>query len=319
MSLTNLKVFNQYAYTTFQELLSYNIQLFNAATRGALVLRSGANQGDYSDEALYGRISGLVRRRDAYATGAVTAVDISMLQSTSVKVAAGTPPVNIDPHFWQWIQRSPDEAGALIGKQLAEETLADMLGVAVKANVAALTNVGATVTSDGTGAVLGLARLVTAAGLLGDRADQIAAWLVHSKPMFDIYGAALSNSAQLFVFGNIKVVEDGFGRPFIISDQPDLVYTSSGTKYHTLGLVAGSVMIEKNNDFVDNIETKNGDENITRTYQAQWSYNVGLKGFAWDKTNGGHSPTNSALATGTNWDKYATSVKDISGILVNSQ
>lgn len=319
MALTNLKVFNQYAYSTFMELLSYNIALFNAASKGAITLRSAANQGDFSEQAMYARISGLVRRRDAYGSGAVAAVDLSMLQATSVKVAAGTPPVNIDPHWWQWIQRSPDEAGVLIGKQLAEETLLDMLGVAVKANVAALTNVGATVVSDGTGAVLGLGRLNTAASLFGDRAQDIAAWLVHSKPMFDIYAAALTNAAQLFVFGNVKVVQDGFGRPMIVADLPDLVYTSSGTKYHTLGLVAGGVLIEQNNDFVDNIETKNGDENIQRTYQAQWTYNVGLKGFAWDKTSGGKSPTNAALATGTNWDQYATSIKDLSGILVNSQ
>ena len=27
-----------------------------------------------------------------------------------------------------------------------------------------------------------------------------------------------------------------------------------------------------------------GGANITRTYQAEWSYNLGLKGYAWDKT-----------------------------------
>jgi hypothetical protein len=62
----------------------------------------------------------------------------------------------------------------------------------------------------------------------------------------------------------------------------------------------------------------NGDENITRSWQAQWSYNVGLKGFAWDKTAGGHSPSNAALATGTNWDRFATETKDLAGVIVNT-
>lgn len=319
MSLANLKVFNQYAYTTFLELLAYNVNLFNAATRGALALRSASNQGDYSDATLYSRISGLVRRRNAYGTGAVSAVDLNMLQATSVKVAAGTPPVNIDPHFWSWIQRSPDEAGVVIGKQLAEDSLADQVSMSVKALVAALTNTGATVVSDGTAANLGLGALNTGAALFGDRAQDILCWVMHSKPWHDMIAAALTNTSQLFVFGTVKVMQDGLGRPFIVTDQPDLPYTSSGQKYHTLGLVSGATLVEQNPDYLENIETRNGDENITRTWQAQWTYNLALKGYAWDKSNGGHSPSTAALATGTNWDAYATSIKDLPGILVNSQ
>lgn len=319
MSLTNLQVFNQYAYSTMLELLAQNIALFNAATKGGLVLRSAANQGDYTDMAAYKRISGLVRRRDAYGSGSVSAVDINHLLATSVKVAAGTPPVNIDPHFWQWIQRSPDEAGVIIGQQLAEDTMGDMVNTAIKALVAAITNVGSAVLYDGTAATLSLGALNSGAAKFGDRAQDLQCWLMHSKPLFDLFGAALTNANVLFNFGTVKVMQDGFGRPFVVSDAADLTYTSSGTKYHTLGLANGAAVVEQNNDFLENVQTINGDENIKRTYQAQWTYNLGLKGFAWDKTSGGHSPSNSALGTGTNWDQYAASIKDTSGVLVNSQ
>lgn len=320
MSLANLKVFNQYTYTTFLELLAQNIALFNSATQGGLILKdNAANQGDYSDAAFYARIAGLVRRRDAYGNGDVAAVDINQLLATTVKVASGTPPVNIDQHFWQWIQRSPSEAGVVIGTQLAEDSLVDFVGVAIRALTAALSNVGAEVVYDGTGAVLGLNPMNSATALFGDRANAIKCWLMHSKPMFDIFGAALTNTAQLFNFGTVNIRSDAFGRPFVISDSADLVYTSSGTKYRSLGLVAGAAIVEKNNDYLENMETKNGKESITRTFQAQWTFNLGLKGFGWDKQNGGHSPTNAALATGTNWDKVATSIKDLPGILVNSQ
>lgn len=319
MSLANLKVFNQYVYSTFVEMLSYQVNLFNTATRGALVLTSASNQGDYSEEALYQRISGLVRRRNAYGSGAVAAVDINQTLMRSVKVAAGTPPVNIDPHFWQWIQRSPEEAGVVIGKQLAEDTLADMVSVSVKSAVAAIANVGATLVYDATAGNISLAAYNSGAALFGDRAQQIVCWLTHSKPMFDLWGANLTNTDRLFVFGTVQVMQDGFGRPFVVTDQPDLSYTSSGTKYRTLGLTQGAVVIQQNPDYLENIETTNGDENIQRTWQAQWTYNLSLKGYAWDKDNGGASPSTAALATGTNWDKYTASIKDTSGILINSQ
>ncbi len=319
MSLATLQVFNQYTYTAFLELLAQQIQLFNAATKGGLILRSANNQGDYSDETFYSRISGLVRRRNAYGTGAVGHKELTMLLATTVKVAAGTAPVDIDPHWWQWIMRAPEEAGVVLGKQMAEDTLADMLNTALKANIAALTNVGATVVFDGTAGTPTLNTLQKGAALYGDRAQDVAVWVLHSKSMFDIFDVALTNANKLFDFGMVKVVQDGFGRPFVVTDSTELAYTSSGQKYHILGLVPGSAIVEQNADYIENIQTNNGDENITRTFQAQWSFNLGLKGFAWDKLNGGHSPTNAALGTGSNWDKVATSVKDLSGLLVNVQ
>jgi hypothetical protein len=117
----------------------------------------------------------------------------------------------------------------------------------------------------------------------------------------------------------VKVTHDGFGNPFVVTDCASLVYTSGGTRYHTCGLVPGAIMIDQNNDFIDNVHTANGDENITRTYQAEWSYNLGVKGFQWDKGNGGHSPSAAAIATATNWDKYVTSAKDLAGVMLNSQ
>lgn len=318
MALSDLQVFSEYAYSTMTELLDYNINLFNQATRGGLVLRSAAHQGDYSDSTVWAKLSGLVRRRDAYGSGAVAEKVLTQLLDTAVKVAAGIAPVRIDPSMMKWIQRSPEEAGVVVGKQMAQDTMADMLNTAISAYIAAIGNV-ASMTHDGTAATATLSVLNTARSKLGDRSSDLACWVMHSKVLFDIYGTALTGSNMLFTFGTVNVTHDGFGNPFIVTDASPLVYTAGGTRYHTCGLTPGAAIVDQNNDFVDNIQTVNGDENIKRTYQAEWSFNLGLKGFRWDKANGGHSPTSAALATGTNWDKYVTSDKDLAGILLNSQ
>jgi hypothetical protein len=296
MALSDLQVFTEYAYSTMTEMLDYNTALFNEATRGGITLRSAAHQGDYSDTAIWGKISGLVRRRNAYGTGAVTEKVLTQLLDTSVKVAAGIAPVRIDPSMMKWIQRSPEEAGAYCAAIGAQAS-----------NV-----------HDGTAGTATLAALNTARSKLGDRAEDLACWVMHSKVLFDIYGTALTGSNVLFSFGSVKVTHDGFGNPFIVSDSASLSYVATGTKYHTCGLIPGGIAVDQNSDFVDNVQTINGDENIKRTYQAEWSYNLGIRGFQWDKTNGGHSPTGAALATATNWDKYATSSKDLAGIMMNT-
>lgn len=318
MALSDLQVFSDYVYEASTETLDQQVALFNEATNGGIMLRSGSNVGDFDDSAHWKKISGLVRRRNAYGSGAVTAKTMEHLLDTSVKVAAGTPPVNIDPGMLRWIQRSPEEAGVVIGQQMAGDTLADMLNTALSVYCAAIGGV-AEVVHDGTAGTASLSVLNSGAAKFGDRSQDIAAWVMHSKNLHDIYGTALANSERLFQFGNVQVIQDGFGRPLIMTDSSELTYVATGTKYHICGLTGGALLVDQNGDFDSNIETSNGDENILRTYQAEWSYNVGIKGFAWDKANGGASPNDTALGTASNWDRYATSHKDLAGVLVNVQ
>lgn len=334
--LDNLIVFSQWAQTTRTEVLTQQIGLFNEASNGAIVLRPKANEGDFSDETYWKEIANLARRRNIAGTGAITAVDLAQLSDTAVKIAAGSFPVNIPPAMFSWIGKNPEEGGAVIGKQLAEASLQDMLNTGLIACRAALGAVAA-VYHDAGAATLNLNALNRGAAKFGDRAGDIQVWIGHSKPVHDLYDAALTNANNLFEFGTVKVVQDGFGRRFIMSDSPSL-FVAGGIDdgdgsaadgdaggvvaidaYYTLGLTPGAILVEDNGDFVDNIETKNGNDNIGRTYQAEWTYNLGLKGFAWDKAAGGRSPSNAALATATNWDRTTAQDKSLAGVLVRSR
>ena len=323
MALSDLAVYSEYAYSSMTEVLRQRIDLFNAATGGAITLRSAAHQGDFSDVAFFAKISGLVRRRNSYGSGSVAEKNLAHLVDTMVKVAAGTPPVRLDPGQFKWIQQNPEVAGAALGQQLAVDTMADMLNVGLGASYAAL-SAQTDVVYDATGNTspentLSFGNLNNGQAKFGDQASTISAWVMHSKPMFDLYGKNLTNSASLFTYGNINVMRDPFGKLLVMTDSQNLVIAGAPNNYAVLGLVPGAVIIDQNNDFTANEEAKNGGENIIRTYQAEWSYNVGVKGFAWDKANGGKSPNDAALLTSTNWDRYATSHKDLAGVIVKTK
>ena len=320
MSLSNLQVFTRTAYSSFTEVLRQQVDLFNTATNGALILRSGTTTGDYEDQSFWQKLSGLVRRRDAYATGAVSPIALTQLLDTSVRVDAGTPPIQIDPHWFQRIESAPGEEGVIIGRQLAVDTLADMLNTGVSAVVAALGQVAAVVNDYSATGKLSLRVLNTSAAKFGDRASDLRVHIVHSTPMHDLYDTALANAERLFSHDSVNVIQDGFGRRFVMTDAPGLFNaTPTPDEYHTLTLAPGGLMIQRNNDFLDNLETSNGDESLRRTYQAQWSYNIAIRGFAWDKANGGKSPTDAELLTATNWDKTVTDNKDLAGVLTITQ
>jgi hypothetical protein len=316
--MTQLKIFSKYLYSTATELLAQQIDKFNAACRGAISLASASHQGDFEDTALYADIPGLVRRRNPYGTGAVSPVQLQHLLDTMVKIGAGTPPIDLEPKTFEWINRSPKEAGIIIAKQLAPKMLQDMLNAALMSIYAAMSQESAII-FDATSLspdTMTPAHLNSGVAKFGDRGQDIAVWISHSKPLYDFFGTSLTNSQNLFRYETINVVADPFGKIFVITDSPALKSAASPAVYHVLGLVPGAAIVHQNTDFVDNIQTTNGDENIESSYQAQWSFNLGIKGFAYDKTHGGAAPNNAALAVTTNWDRYATSEKDLPGVIV---
>lgn len=319
MALSDLAVYSEYVYTTLTETIAQETDLFNAASQGTITLTPAANQGDYSDAVSWKKISGLVRRRNAYGSGSVNEKVMQNLVDTMVKVASGTPPVRIDPSMFTWIQENPEEAGVVLGTQLAKDMLADMLNTGILAAYAAMIQTTAILydaTSD-TPDTMTPAALQKAAAKFGDRSQAINAWVTHSLPYHNMITANIANGAQLFTYGTVAIQSDVNGRPFIISDTPSLINTTPNPDvYHALGLVQGAISVEQNNDYLDNVVTANGDENITRTWQAEWTYNVGIKGYAWDKGNGGKSPTDSAIGTSSNWDKYCTDNKDGPGVIL---
>lgn len=317
MALSNMVVFNQFFQSSFTETIDQQVRLFNQASGGTLILQSGRNVGNFSEESFFATIAGLIRRRDANGSGSVSPVDLAQLQKNTVKVAGGTPPIRWEPQQFSWMQRNQEEAGVVIGVQMAEGVLQDYLNSAINALVGAITN-NAAMVYDGTGGNLSLSSLLHGAALFGDRAQSLRTWIVHSKPMFDLWQGALTNTNDLFQFGNVKIMEDGFGRRFIVTDSPNLVTTGSPDEYHTVGLVEGGAMIEDNGDLFTNIDTSNGDENIQTTFQAEYTFNLGLKGFSWNEGAGGASPDDTEIGTGTNWPQIATSDKDTAGVLVNS-
>ena len=325
MALSDLAVFNEYAYQSVTEILDQKIDELIGSTNGAIVISNAAPQGDFNESSFFALIGGgLVRRRNAYADGPVSEKSLSMLVDREVKVASGTPPVRIDPHVMQWIQLDPKLAGATIARQLAPDMLADLLntgmGVA-KVALATETEVVKDITTEADpDNLINFSALTRAASLFGDRASDIGVWVMHSAPMHGMYLGNLMNAENLFNFSTVNVTRDPFGRLIITTDSPALVdVNGADLDYSVLGLTTAAISITRNNDWLANEESTNGYENIRKTYQAQWSNNYSLKGFAWDKTSGGKSPNDAALLSGANWDRVATSHKDLAGVLLKGR
>jgi hypothetical protein len=129
-----------------------------------------------------------------------------------------------------------------------------------------------------------------------------------------LIGLNLANAATLFKADNVLIV-DILGKPVIVTDAPALYATGTPNLLKVLSLASGGIVVSDGSDIITNADTSNGKERIETTFQADYTFGLGLKGYTWDQTNGGKSPTDAELATGTNWDKTVTSIKHTAGVI----
>lgn len=312
MALGDFQVFNGSAYNAFMNTLQQEVDLFNAATRNAIMLTSVAFQGDKNELAAFESIASLVGNRDPSATGANTEHALAELLKIDIKVGWGIPNISYTNASFDWTQRDPSQAGTLFGEEVAKGAMAYMLNSALTSYVASVDSVD--VTYDGTAAVASLDSLNLGAGKFGDRQADIVAWVMHSKSVNDIYGQALANSNQLFTFGTIRVVEDGHGRPLIMTDSDALHFDNAGTEnYYQCGIVSGGVSVQEQGDYRNYTVTDIAPINPKELLTATGSFGLGIKGYTFNAAI--TEPDDADLALVTNWVRVG-GLKDGAGVRV---
>lgn len=314
-ALTNLQVFERTLETAMIQGIAQMCDVFNAASKGTIQLVPGNNPGSFNREALYD-MADAVRLRDVFADDDVAEANLSRDVVGGVKVEYGTKPIRIDQALWTHMGRAPGEAAVVVAQRLGPAFLQQKLNLAIAAAAAAIQNIGATVVYDSVDDPISLPALNYGSAKFGDRSAEIGAWIMHSTPFHQLIAAGLTNATQLFNYGTVKIMADVMGRPFIITDSPDLI--ADDGDYLTLGLVPGAIVLQENPGFRAVVQTATGKTNIRDTYQAEGSFNMTLKGCKWDEAHGGASPQADALAVGTNWDLIMNTIKDGPGVVVRS-
>jgi hypothetical protein len=160
---------------------------------------------------------------------------------------------------------------------------------------------------------------------MGDAASRVVVWIMHSKAYFDLvkeqaFTTKIEGIANFNVQTGTPVT---LNRQVLVTDDPSLaIVTGSGstatTSYKTLGLTAGGIVLEDTEGEYIIFDTVTGKEQIVVRMQGEYAYNLGVRGFTWDVTNGGKNPVAATLATGSNWDTAYNDVKSRAGVVIAS-
>ncbi len=317
MSLSQMQVFNEYVMPATIETLGQMVDKFNAASAGLVRLTTAGIDGDFLQESFFAAIHSAQRRVDRYAAqGAAAATDLTQLKISGVKIAGGFGPIRFEPSQLTWLNKPTTEGIEVASRNFAEALLRDQLNTAIAALVAAISNQAAA-TNDitaGTNAILTYQALNNAHAKFGDRSMDIVANVMTGSMYHKLIGLNLANAQQLFLATGVQVI-DILGKVAIVTDAPALATAGAPGVDRVLGLVTGAATVYDGGDVISNIETSNGQTRIETTMQVDYSFGLALKGYSWDEANGGKSPTDAELATGTNWDKVATDIKHTAGVI----
>lgn len=316
MASGDFQVFNDFAYNSFVTTYQQNVKLFNAASNNAIQLRIEGFSGDYKSKSQFENLASLVGNRNAAATGAATEHALAELLQVEVKVGLGTPNISYTNTSFDYTQRDPALAGTAFGEAMAEGAMAYQLNSILSGAVAALDD--ADITYDGTAGVASLESLNQGAGKFGDRQGALVAWVMHSKSVTDIYAGSLANSNRLFEFGTVRVMDDGFGRPIIMTDAESLHFDNTGTEnYHQLGLVSGGLAVEDQGDMRVYQTTELDQENARELMKVESTFALGIKGYTWNTAV--TKPNDAAIALTTNWSRVSgLGRKDCAGVRVTT-
>lgn len=319
---SDLKLYDALFNGAYNERQTQNISAMLGASNGTISITGGFLRGDYKKESYFKKISSLITRRDVTSQSAATDLLVSQGERVSAKMHRKIGPVSQADTSWLQIGSTPEELSFVVGEQAADDVLAEKLNTSLGAVVGALYHQGSNVTYDGTltnpSATLTHSMLASGLGKFGDASSRIVAWVMHSKPYFDLIGQAITdkitNVADVtIVSGNVATL----GRPVIVTDSSSLINTTATPdQYVTLGLTAGAIEITDSETPRVVMQKITGYENLFTRFQGEYAYNLGIKGFTWDTSSGGANPTVAAVAVGVNWDPVATSYKDMAGIRI---
>lgn len=303
------------------EELQQNADGFNAASAGCIRLVTAAKGGHYENEAFFKSLSSLVSRRDITSVSAATDTPLTQGEMVRVKLNRKIGPVAQTLDAFRKISLDPGEMSFILGQQTGKAIALDYLNTSLKALDAATAGVSAlcfdaSAQSSPDRSKLDHVNMVRAMAKFGDASNRIVAWVMHSKPFFDLMENSVAD--KIYQVANVTIYSGTvatFGRPVVVTDS-DALYTttSAGTTYHVHGLTENAVVVEESEERQIASDLITGLENLVMRIQGEYAFNLGVKGFAWDATNGAANPTNTAVGTSSNWDKVASDNKQLAGV-----
>lgn len=322
-----LEIFSNTLRNTTRQMVTQDINAFNAASNGAMVLTTGNTLDDVITEIGFGMIAGLDSDRNQYApVGQPAAIKvITELMSNRVNSAGRIGPVAISNGLLEKIRRDQAGVAAEVAAQASQVITQKYVNVGIAAAYGAISaqtggtgKVNAVYTQTApvapmlpAGSFLPTMRdFERAATLFGDQRSQIRAWFVTGSQFGQMLSDSnMQNYERLWEIGNVQMYRDASGRIIVVTDAPALIAANG-----VLGLSTNGVVVESG-AITSLAWTEGLNENIEYYWRQDYTYGVGVKGYMVtdafaNSIRGKVTATQAQLSTAANWQLAGAGMTD---------
>lgn len=304
-------IYDTLAQTAYLERLKDVLNVFNANSCNAIILRTEALEGDFSKDAIY-KIDGSIEHRDVNSTTAVESKKMGADESVSVKVPWKFGPYSSTEESFKRRARTPEEFYQIVGKGVADAIIAGYIEHAFTSLSAAIGN-NTDMVASGNFAKDHKKVLTKGMRKLGDRRNNIVVFAMDSSTYADLVDDAIDEKifeeTSIIVYGGLPGT---MGKPVLVSDKIP--------ENKIFGLQAGAIEIVESQAPAFRCYEDNSQENLALAYRAEGTFNLKMLGYSWNTNGTSPAPANPTLAqlgTGANWRKYASSNKSTAGVMIN--
>lgn len=300
-------IYNQLAQTAYLERLQDNLDVFNAASNGAIVYRSEAIQGNFSQESFY-KVGGEIEFRDVNSIATIDTKKIAMGEAVGVKCPYKYGPYASTEEAFKRRSRNTAEFAQVVGQDMADALMLGRLKYALAALDGAI-GANAAMQESGDIVVDGRKALTKAMRKFGDKFSRIALFVMNSETYFDIIDDAITDNiygeGEIVVYGGVPGT---LGKPVLVTDQ-----VAENTVY---ALQAGAIDIVESQAPGFRTYDINDQENLAVGIRAEGTFNVEVLGYSY-KPASGLNPTLAQVGTAARWQKHATDNKMTAGVILD--
>lgn len=300
-------IYNETAQTSFLERLQNNLDVFNKASNGAIILRDENIVGDFRKNSFY-KVGGSIEHRNVNSNGKVEGKKIAMGEQVGVKVPFKFGPYDTTEEAFKRRGVSPAEFSVLIGQDFADALMAGYWSYATAALHGAI---------GGNSDMLVSARIaehhkkVLTKGMrkFGDKFNRLSLWVMDSASYFDIVDDAIAEKlfqeADTVVYGGLPAT---MGIPVLVTDQ------AKSNKIY--GLQAGAITITNSQLPAFRASNIDDEENLGIRVRGEGTFNLDILGYSYKETAGAN-PNLETLGATANWTKWASSNKNTAGVILD--
>lgn len=304
---SNVIIYDELAQTAYLERVQDNLNVFNDAASGAILLADSNIVGDFSKSAFY-KIGGEIEHRDVNATGKVDVKNISMGEAVGVKIPFKYGPYGITEEVMKRRGRNVEEFSVTVGQDYADALIAGYFKFASAAVTAAIES-NTDMKASASMATYGKKALTQGLRKFGDKFDRVRLFVMNSATYFDLVDDAIGQK----IFGEADQVIYGgtpgtMGRAVLISDT---------VKDNTiLGLQQGAVRVTASQLPTFRASAIDDEENLGIRIRAEGAFNLDVLGYSY-KVSSGANPNLATVGASANWEKHVASNKNTAGVIID--